>query len=66
MLIEKKGMIYFGTKNGAVYSINASTQKVNWVYKIDNSMVNTVLVLSDNRLIASTMDGKVVLLQTMD
>jgi outer membrane protein assembly factor BamB len=66
MLIEKNGTIFFGTKNGVVYSINASTQKVNWVYKIDNSMVNTVLVLSDSRLIASTMDGKVVLLQAMD
>jgi outer membrane protein assembly factor BamB/calcineurin-like phosphoesterase family protein len=66
MLIEKKGTIFFGTKNGVVYSINASTQKVNWVYKIDNSMVNTVLVLGSNQLIASTMDGKVVLLQTTD
>ena len=63
MLIEKNGKIYFGTKNGVVYCIDPSTQKIVWVYKIDNSMVNTVNVLDNNKVIASTMDGKVILLQ---
>jgi outer membrane protein assembly factor BamB/Icc-related predicted phosphoesterase len=63
MLIEKDKNVFFGTRNGVVYSINPATQKINWAYKIDNSMVNTVRVLDSNRLIASTMDGKVCLLQ---
>ena len=63
MLIEKKGQLFFGTRNGVVYSIDPRNQKINWAYKIDNSMVNTVNVSDTRMLIASTMDGKVVLLR---
>ncbi len=63
MLMEEKGSVFFGTKNGVIYSIDPAAQKINWVYKIDNSMVNTVRPLGGKRLIASTMDGKVVLLE---
>jgi hypothetical protein len=34
-----------------------------WTAKIDNSMVNTVNVISSKQVIASTMDGKVSLLE---
>lgn len=60
MLIEKEGMVYFGTKSGVVYCINPATQKLVWQHKIDNSMVNTVRLIDAHSLIASTMDGKVV------
>lgn len=60
MLIEKDGLVYFGTKSGVVYCVNPTTQKVMWQHKIDNSMVNTVRVLNAHSIIASTMDGKVV------
>ena len=63
MLIEKRGKVYFGTRNGIVYAINPLAQKIEWAYKIDNSMVNTVNVINDKQLIASTMDGKVCLLE---
>lgn len=63
MLIEKNGQLFFGTRNGVVYAIDPKLQTIIWAYKIDNSMVNTVNVLDSRRLIASTMDGKVVLLE---
>ena len=59
MLIEKDGLVYFGTKSGVVYCVNPTTQKVVWQHKIDNSMVNTVRLIDAHTLIASTMDGKV-------
>ena len=62
MLIEKEGQVFFGTRNGVVYSINPLQRGINWAYKIDNSMVNTVNVLPSGGVIASTMDGKVCLL----
>ena len=62
MLIEKNGQVFFGTKSGVVYSIDPKDRKINWAYKIDNSMVNTVRVIDDSKLLASTMDGKIVLL----
>jgi outer membrane protein assembly factor BamB/predicted phosphodiesterase len=61
MLIEKEGQVFFGTRNGVVYSIDPARQTVAWAHKIDNSMVNTVNVLDKKRLIVSTMDGKVAL-----
>jgi outer membrane protein assembly factor BamB len=63
MLIERGGIVFFGTKNGVVYAIDPLTQKINWAYKIDNSMVNTVRVIDKTKLIAATMDGKIVLLK---
>jgi outer membrane protein assembly factor BamB/predicted phosphodiesterase len=62
MLIEKEGTIFFGTRNGVVYAVNAAGKKISWAYKIDNSMVNTVQVLDKKNIIAATMDGKVLLL----
>jgi outer membrane protein assembly factor BamB len=60
MLIEKKGQLYFGTRNGVVYCINIADKKIDWAHKIDNSMVNTVNVLKDDSVVAATMDGKLV------
>ncbi len=62
MLIEKEGLVYFGTKSGVVYCISPAEQKVVWSHKIDNSMVNTVKLISKDKLVVSTMDGKIVLL----
>ena len=63
MLIEKEGLVFFGTKNGKVYAINPITQEKVWVRKIDNSMVNTLNVVSSKQILAATMDGKVSLLE---
>jgi outer membrane protein assembly factor BamB len=63
MLIEKDGNLFFGTRNGVVYAIDITTKKIAWAYKIDNAMVNTVNVINKKNIIASTMDGKVTLLQ---
>ena len=63
MLIEKDGQVFFGTRSGVVYAIDPKQQKVLWAHKIDNSMVNTVRVLDGKHIVASTMDGKVALLE---
>ena len=65
MLIEKQGQLFFGTRNGVVYAIDPAQQKILWAHKIDNSMVNTVRVLNSKQVVASTMDGKVVLLEVL-
>ena len=60
MLIEKDGLVFFGTKSGVVYCIDPVTQKILWAHKIDNSMVNTVRVLNKQTVVATTMDGRLV------
>ncbi len=66
MLIEKEGLVFFGTKNGVVYCIDPEQRKIVWAHKIDNSMINTVRVLGKNRLVVTTMDGKLALLEVSD
>ena len=63
MLIEKEGSVFFGTRSGVVYAIDPLKKEIVWAHKIDNSMVNTVRVLNKHRLVASTMDGKIVLME---
>jgi len=63
MLVEKDGEVFFGTRNGVVYCIDPFSRKIVWVHKIDNSMVNTVRVIDKRHIVASTMDGKIVLLE---
>lgn len=64
MLIEKNNQVFFGTKSGRVYAIDPLKKEKIWTLKIDNSMVNTVNVISNRQLIASTMDGKVTLIES--
>ena len=63
MLIEKDGLVFFGTKNGKIYAIDPVKKQRVWTNRIDNSMINTVNVISARQVIASTMDGKVSLLE---
>lgn len=63
MLIEKDGNVFFGTRNGVVYCIDPVQQKINWAYKVDNSMVNTVKIISGKEVLVATMDGSIVLLK---
>ena len=65
-LIEKGGVLFFSTKNGVVYAMDPKKKETLWAYKMDNSMVNTLNVLTKNTIIAATMDGKVCLLKTTD
>lgn len=62
-LIEKDGNLFLGTRNGVVYAIDVKQKKIAWAYKIDNSMVNTLNFIDKKNIIASTMDGKITLLQ---
>ena len=62
MLIAKGGHVFFGTKNGVVYAFDPKTKKEIWAHKIDNSMVNTVNVLTKDKILVATMDGMITLL----
>ncbi|HYE55625.1 MAG TPA: PQQ-binding-like beta-propeller repeat protein [Chitinophagaceae bacterium] len=63
MPVEKEGLVYFGTRSGVVYCIDPDAQKIVWTHKLDNSMVNTVQVLSRHSVVVSTMDGKISVLK---
>lgn len=64
MLIAKYGRVTFGTKNGVIYTFDPAVPKPLWAHKVDNSMVNTVNVLTEDSILVATMDGVVTLLKT--
>ncbi len=57
MLIERNGVIVFGTKNGLLVGINAKGGSVSWKHKIGNSIINTVSFLSSNEFVITTTEG---------
>jgi len=63
MLIEKDGAVFYGTKNGMIFSLEARTGKMNWQYRMGVGVVNTVLPLSAAKVLATDFDGDVVLLE---
>ncbi|MBR1809800.1 MAG: PQQ-binding-like beta-propeller repeat protein [Paludibacteraceae bacterium] len=63
MLIEKGGVVVFGTKNGLLHGINADTGEIIWKHKIDNSVINTVYMLSKKDVIVTSANGTVTRLR---
>jgi outer membrane protein assembly factor BamB len=66
MLVEKTGVLFYGTKNGLVYALNAKTGAVKWEHKVGVGVVNTVVPLSPSRVLTSDFDGRVTLLDTKE
>ncbi len=59
----QNGLVFVPSHAGLLSSIDAATGNVAWQYKISNAMINPLLPLKRKRLVASTMDGKVVCLK---
>ena len=58
--IEKNGRIFFGTKDGFIYALDAVTGHGQWRYRVGVGLVNNLTVITANSIIATTMDGNVV------
>lgn len=59
MLIEKEGVVVFGTKNGLLHGVDALTGKILWRHKIGNSVLNTVWLEHADDCIVSSSEGTV-------
>ncbi len=59
MLIEKDGVIVFGTKNGLVHGISADDGSILWRHKVGNSVINTVFMLKKNDIVLTSANGTV-------
>ncbi len=55
-------MAFFGTTFGRVYAVDVQHKKIKWGYQLSNDMVNTLRVLSDGKIIATSVDGKIGIL----
>lgn len=66
MMIEKGGVVFGSTKNGLIFALNAEDGRVIWQHKIGNSLVNTVVPLSRNKVLFTAASGEVGLLVYME
>lgn len=66
MLIENNGIVVFGTKNGLLHAIDATTGAVLWRHKIGNSVINTVTMLSERDILVSSSEGTITRLFVRD
>jgi outer membrane protein assembly factor BamB len=66
MLVEKSGVIFYGTKNGLVYALDAKTGAVKWEHKVGVGVVNTVVPLSATLVLTSDFDGRIWLLEASE
>lgn len=63
MLIEKEGNLFFSTKNGFIYSLNASDGGTKWVHRSGTGLINTLLPISADKVLVTSMDGFIILLE---
>lgn len=61
-IIESKGVVYVPSHSGLVSAIDRKSGNVLWQHKISNSLINPISTAGKNRIIVSSMDGKIVYL----
>lgn len=66
MLVEKDGVVFYGTKNDVLFALDARTGAVRWQHKLGTGVMNTVVPLGARRVLATDFDGKVALLEVKD
>jgi len=63
MLVEKDGVLFYGTKNGLLFAIAPKTGAIQWEHKLGVGVMNTVVPLSATQVLATDFDGKVALVE---
>jgi outer membrane protein assembly factor BamB/predicted MPP superfamily phosphohydrolase len=63
MLVEKDGVLFYGTKNGLLFALDAKTGAILWEHKLGTGVMNTVVPLSSTQVLTTDFDGKVALVE---
>jgi len=61
MLVEKDGVVFYGTKNGLLLALDAATGAVRWKHRVGVALLNTVTPLSAREVVVTDFDGRVTL-----
>lgn len=59
MLVEKDGVCFASTKNGLIMALDGRTGKLLWKHKVGNTLINTVVPLSKDKIVFTNEDGTV-------
>ena len=63
MLVEKEGVVFYGTKNDLLIALDAKTGALKWEHKLGTGVMNTVVPLSSTQVLTTDFDGKVALVE---
>jgi outer membrane protein assembly factor BamB/predicted phosphodiesterase len=63
MLVEKDGVLFYGTKNGLLFALDPKSGAIQWEHKLGVGVMNTVVPLSATQVLATDFDGTVALLE---
>jgi outer membrane protein assembly factor BamB len=61
MLVEKDGVVFYGTKNGLLLALDAATGALKWKHRVGVALLNTVMPLSGREVVVTDFDGRVSL-----
>ncbi len=64
MLVERDGVVFYGTKNGLLLALDAATGAVKWKHRVGGALINTVTPLSGRDVVVTDFDGRVTLVSS--
>jgi outer membrane protein assembly factor BamB len=64
MLVEKDGVVFYGTQDGLVLALDAATGAIRWKHRVGVTLINTVTPLSAREVVVTDFDGHVTLLSS--
>ena len=63
MLVEKDNVVFGSTKNGLIFALDAFTGKILWKHKVGNSLISTIVPLSNKECVFTSAEGYIGILQ---
>lgn len=60
-LVEKDGVVFYGTKNGLLLALDGATGALKWKHRVGVALLNTVTPLSGREVVVTDFDGRVSL-----
>lgn len=64
MLVEKDGVVFYGTKNGLLFALSGADGALRWRHRLGPGLVNTVAALDARRVLVTDFDGTVALVES--
>ncbi|MGZ5515018.1 MAG: outer membrane protein assembly factor BamB family protein [Candidatus Aminicenantales bacterium] len=64
MLVEKDGVVFYGTKDGLLLALDAATGAIKWKHRVGVTLLNTVTPLSGREVVVTDFDGHVTLVSS--
>jgi outer membrane protein assembly factor BamB/predicted phosphodiesterase len=64
MLVEQGRIVYYPTKNGTLYALDAHSGALLWIHRLSDGAVHTVTPAGGRRIVATGFDGRVTLLES--